>query len=299
MRSNLLASRRSAAAARSLDRMWLLHGTGKLTFVGSGSVTITPSIGSINAPASCGGTGANAASQTVTSTCAPNISTTENDAVLTFSAGAGFAGWSAPDNASPNTCMATTNPCTLVFGSNGKLTVTFNAVAVNQAPVNSVPGAQTTNEETAKVFSTANGNVISISDADAGTNPVQVTLSATNGTISLSGTTGLVFTTGDGTTDPTITFTGTISAINTALAGLSYNPILNFNGSAGLTITTNDQGFTGSGGAKSDTDLVAITVTAVNDAPTLDAICWDPAAILEDAGLSDGEPDRHRPRPDE
>ena len=247
-----------------------------LTFVGSGSVTITPSIGTISAPASCGGTGGTAASQTVTSTCAPNITTSENDAVITFSAGAGFAGWSAAASASANSCTNTvpdtTNPCSLVFGSNGALTVTFNAVAVNQAPVNSVPGAQTTNEDTAKVFSTANGNLISISDADAGTNPVQVTLTATSGTISLSGTTGLVFATGDGTTDVTMTFTGTISAINTALAGLSYNPTLNFNGSAGLTITTNDQGFSGSGGAKSDTDSVAITVTPVNDAPTIDAI---------------------------
>ena len=41
----------------------------------------------------------------------------------------------------------------------------------------------------------------------------------------------------------------------------------NFNGSALLTITTNDQGNTGSGGPTSDTDNVAITVTPVNDAP--------------------------------
>ena len=44
-----------------------------LTFAGagSGSVTITPSTGTVIAPVSCGGTGTAVASQTVTSTCLP------------------------------------------------------------------------------------------------------------------------------------------------------------------------------------------------------------------------------------
>ena len=61
-----------------------------LTFAGpgSGGVTITPSTGTINAPVSCGGTGTNASSQTVTSTCSPNISTSANGATVTFNASA-------------------------------------------------------------------------------------------------------------------------------------------------------------------------------------------------------------------
>src|SRR5262249_16931496 len=141
------------------------------------------------------------------------------------------------------------------------------AVPVNQPPVNTVPPPQSTNEDTNLVFSTAGGNPISIADPDAGSNPVQVTLSVTNGVLSLSGTSGLTFTTGDGTLDATMIFTGTIANINTALAGLTYVPTTNFNGSSTLTITTNDQGNTGTGGAQSDTDTVAITVSAVNDAP--------------------------------
>src|SRR5207253_286206 len=47
----------------------------------------------------------------------------------------------------------------------------------------------------------------------------------------------------------------------------SYSPAANFNGSDTLTLTTDDQGNTGSGGAKSDTDTVALTIYAVNDAP--------------------------------
>src|SRR5206468_13097253 len=85
----------------------------------------------------------------------------------------------------------------------------------NNAPVNSVPGAQSTNEDTNLVFSAGNGNLISISDADAGTNSVQVTLTVTNGLLTLNGTTGLIFSVGDGISDATMTFTGTIASINT------------------------------------------------------------------------------------
>src|SRR6185503_13488298 len=156
-------------------------------------------------------------------------------------------------------------------GSGGTLTDTDNVAitvgAVNDAPVNTVPGAQSTSEDTALVFSSGNSNQISISDLDAGASTVQVTLTGTNGVITLNGTTGLSFTAGDGTSDAAMTFTGTISDINTALNGLSFASTANFNGAANLQIVTSDLGNTGSGGTLTDTDNVAITVTAVNDAP--------------------------------
>ena len=96
---------------------------------------------------------------------------------------------------------------------------------------------------------------------------MQVTLTAANGTLTLSGTTGLSFTAGDGTGDSSDDLHRHAGDINTALDGLSFLPTANFSGSDTLTITTNDQGNTGSGGPRSDTDTVAITVTAVNDAP--------------------------------
>ncbi len=111
---------------------------------------------------------------------------------------------------------------------------------VNETVVNNVPGAQTTNEDTAKVFSSGNGNQISITDIDAGSNPIEVTLSVTNGTLTLAGTAGLTFTSGDGTSDSTMTFRGTVTNINTALNGLSYSPTANYSGSATLTITSLD-----------------------------------------------------------
>ncbi|MGZ8845236.1 MAG: Calx-beta domain-containing protein [Pyrinomonadaceae bacterium] len=136
------------------------------------------------------------------------------------------------------------------------------AAVVNQAPVNTVPAAQSVVQNSQLVFSTGNGNAISIADADAGTNPVQETLTAANGTLTLGTTAGLNFSVGTGTNNSTMTFTGTVAAINTALQGLIYRPTTNFVGAASLTVNTNDQGFLGSGGAKSDNDVVTINVGA-------------------------------------
>ena len=137
---------------------------------------------------------------------------------------------------------------------------TVSVAAVNDAPVNTVPGAQTTAMNTAKVFSTGNGNLISITDVDAASGTMQVQLVSTNGATTLSTLTGLTFSVGDGTADATMTFTGTVAAVNTALAGLSFNPTTSFTGAASLQIVTSDQGNTGSGGTLTDNDTVAITV---------------------------------------
>lgn len=140
------------------------------------------------------------------------------------------------------------------------VTVSLTVTAVNDAPVNSVPGPQETPKDANKVFSAANNNAISISDVDAGAFVVQVTLTATNGTITLPVLTGLTFSAGDGTADSTMTFTGTIANINLRLAGVTFAPYSGFSGAATLTIITNDQGRTGSGGTLTDTDAVGIYV---------------------------------------
>src|SRR4029079_18343346 len=95
----------------------------------------------------------------------------------------------------------------------------------------------------------------------------QGTIGVTHGTLTLATTAGLSFTTGDGTADASMVFTGSPANVNAALNGLSYAPTANYNGSALLTLTTDDQGTAGRGGAKPDTDTVDITVSAVNDAP--------------------------------
>jgi uncharacterized repeat protein (TIGR01451 family) len=142
-------------------------------------------------------------------------------------------------------------------------TVLITITPMNDAPVNAVPGLQVTPKNTALVFAPAQANPLSVSDVDAGSAPVQVTLNVTNGTLTLGSPAGLTFSTGDGTGDPNMIFTGTISAINTALNGLTYSPTNGFVGTDTLVMTTNDLGNTGSGGAQSDTHMIAITVGAL------------------------------------
>lgn len=134
-------------------------------------------------------------------------------------------------------------------------TITVNAV--NDAPVNTVPGPQTTTQNTSLNF----GSTISVADVDANINPVEVQLGVSNGTLTLSTTNGLTFTNG-GNGTASMTFTGTLTAINTALNGLVYRPVMGYTGPDQLTITTNDQGNTGTGGPLRDSDTVAITVVA-------------------------------------
>ncbi|HXQ69000.1 MAG TPA: choice-of-anchor Q domain-containing protein, partial [Pyrinomonadaceae bacterium] len=153
----------------------------------------------------------------------------------------------------------------------GSATRGIAITAVNDAPVNTVPGPQNTNEDTAKVFSSGNGNQISVADPDLGANPIKITLTATNGTLTLSTIAGLTITTGDGTDDPTIVFTGLLASVNTALNGLTFDPTPDFDGAASLQIISDDQGNTGTGGVLTDTDTINITVNAANDAPVVTA----------------------------
>ena len=119
------------------------------------------------------------------------------------------------------------------------------------------------------VFSTINGNAISVTD-DAAIGAVEkVTLTAGTGTLTLNGIAGLSFTTGDGTADSTMTFSGTLANINNALAGLSYTNATP--GSDVITMTTDDNGNSGIGGALQDTDTVQIAVTTTPSAnPAID-----------------------------
>lgn len=152
--------------------------------------------------------------------------------------------------------------------SSAAVTATVNVAGTNDAPVNVTGGAIATSEDAASVAVTG----LSVSDPDNAS--LTVTLSVGRGTLSLAGTAGLSFATGDGTGDATMTFSGTAAAINAALGGLSYTPTANVNGADSLTMTTSD-------GSASDTDNVAITVTAVNDAPVVAGDGTEDAAPID------------------
>ncbi|MFC5928270.1 tandem-95 repeat protein [Cryobacterium melibiosiphilum] len=136
--------------------------------------------------------------------------------------------------------------------------VTLSVAAVNDAPVNRMPGTQETPQNTSKTFSTTNKNLVSISDIDS--TSAKVTLTATNGTITLSGTSGLTGSTTSGST--TMTFTGTIVNINLALAGMSV-AVGSASTAATATLKMVTSDLTSSGVVMdTDTDTVTINVNA-------------------------------------
>lgn len=154
--------------------------------------------------------------------------------------------------------------------------------ATNQAPITTVPGGQSVQENGSLLFSSSNGRGIFVNDVDAGSNPVRLTLSATNGQLSLSGTTGLVFLVGSGTNNVTMSFEGTVANLNAALNGLVFRPAPGYFGAASLQVLTSDLGHTGFGGEKTDSDTIAITVVPLDRTPpTVTALTLlDPSPTL-------------------
>ncbi len=148
-------------------------------------------------------------------------------------------------------------------------TVTLNVTAVNDAPVLTVPGSISIDED---VTTAITG--ISVADVDAGTGNVTVTLSVPGGTLAATGTPSVIV----GGTATALTLTGTLADINAFLgaSAVTYTTALNNDGDVNLTVTVNDKGNTGTGGAKSDSEVITLDVQAVNDAP----VAAVPASII-------------------
>jgi len=106
-------------------------------------------------------------------------------------------------------------------------------------------------------------------DIDAASGLVNSRLQVNAGTlgVTLSGVT-TISAGSNGSGD--LTLRGTVADINATLASLTYTGAANANGPAAatLTLTTNDGGNTGTGGALQDVDAATISITPVNDAPT-------------------------------
>jgi YVTN family beta-propeller protein len=136
---------------------------------------------------------------------------------------------------------------------------------INQPPVLSVPGGQsvlgnaTDSSGNELTFSAGQAGVVSVADTDAGSSHEQVTLSAAHGILTLSSESGLTFSGGsDGS--GSMTFTGAVSDINTALDGLTYEPATGYAGSDALDVSVDDLGHSGDiGTAQTTSGSVAIT----------------------------------------
>ncbi|MFM4925871.1 retention module-containing protein [Aeromonas veronii] len=140
-------------------------------------------------------------------------------------------------------------------------TIHVEVSPVNDAPINVLPTTpQVAQEDQPFVI-----HGLQVKDVDAGNSPIKITLSVEHGTLTLPAGSGVTVV-GNGT--GSLVLTGTLADLNALLSGgVTYQGNSDFYGNDALTMVTNDQGNTGSGGALSDTDVLPIEVQPVNDAP--------------------------------
>ena len=135
-------------------------------------------------------------------------------------------------------------------------TIELQITPVNDGPVITAPSALSLAEDTTLSFLSG----LQIQDVDSGELPLQATLSVSQGKLRLGAATS---------GQRSLVLTGSLSELNASLAQLHYQPDADYTGADALTITVNDQGNTGAGGALSDSVTVDLTITPVNDAPVL------------------------------
>jgi hypothetical protein len=143
----------------------------------------------------------------------------------------------------------------------------INVSHINIAPTVTMPsGALAVNADASLVFSTANGNAVTVADADANGGMETVYVQVTGGTVTLGSTSGLFSFTGNGTS--LVSFIGTLPQLNAALNGLTFTPATLFRGSAFLSVLINDNGNLG-GAAKTGSGGAPIAVARGNVPPTI------------------------------
>lgn len=134
--------------------------------------------------------------------------------------------------------------------------------AINDAPVLTVPGPQFVGDSETLEFSAANGNAISVDDVDAGSGSLVLDLFLSQGSGSMllnpAAVGDLDSVSGDGS--DTVQAVGTLSALNAALDGMVFTPVLGATETVSLEVEVDDQGNTGAGGAQTDAASIEIGV---------------------------------------
>ena len=165
-------------------------------------------------------------------------------------------------------------------------------VAAGDSPYNLVPGPQAIDQGSPLLFSYSSGNPLHVGDVTSG-GQVSVTLAVRKGTITLSQTSGLTFLVGTGTSNITMTFTGSIADVNAALEGLQFQPTDGYSGPALLRVTTIGIGSGGPGGPPRVESTVEINVRPVSlqpEGPAQPQVPIAPPAIPVTLTGSQGQP---------
>jgi VCBS repeat-containing protein len=191
--------------------------------------------------------------------------------VLTFN--------TAPDREAPTDAGANNIYDVIIQVADGNGGFNTQAIAItvtniNEAPVITVPGAQSVNEDTALAISG-----LSINDVDLGAGNFTTQLTVGNGTLNVSLSGGASISAGASGSN-TLTLLGTQAQINAALATVSYQGNLDFNGADTLQIVTSD-------GALSDAKVVVIGVNAVNDAAVIEGT--KSGSVVEAGGVANAQ----------
>jgi hypothetical protein len=155
----------------------------------------------------------------------------------------------------------------------------------------SLPGLQTATANT-QVFSSANGDAITVSDSDyTSTGPAETTTVTVIGTPAgtSTGAVGTLSATASGAAQlsgvgtATLTITGSPTDITATLNGLIYTPGAGFFGTTTLSVSTNDNGNSGFGGSLVDTRTTSFTVVGLflSEVDLLKGNTTNPSQYLE------------------
>jgi VCBS repeat-containing protein len=217
-----------------------------------------------------------------------DVATTLEDAVINLSAPGVLANDSEP-NGFTLSVASYTQPAsgTVTVNANGSFTYT---------PTTNLNGADSftytlTNGNARASTATVNLTVTTVNDAPTinAISNLALLEDASAQIVNLSG-----LTTGAANESQTLTITATSSNPSlipdpsvsytspNATGALNFTPVANASGTATITVIVQDNGGTANGGVAAVTNTFTVTVTAVNDAPTLAAI--SNVVINEDAG---------------
>ena len=142
-------------------------------------------------------------------------------------------------------------------------TVTITLTNINDAPILTVPNTFTITEDT------QTGLVgIQVSDIDADSETINVTVSVTAGTLSATSAGGVTATI---QSETSVLLAGTVTSLSSYLiaGSVSFLPATDSTSDVTVTIIANDLGNSGTGGSMSDTATSTISIAPVNDAPTV------------------------------
>jgi VCBS repeat-containing protein len=147
-------------------------------------------------------------------------------------------------------------------GGSATGTVTITIQPANDPPVITAPATLTAGQD-----ADAPVTGISVADPDAGTAQIQLALSAGHATVTVRNNVGggvpASRITGNGT--GTVTMTGSLAEINATLSaaqGVIYHSAPGYAGPDSLTLTANDLGNSGSGGTRSNSKSVSVSLAS-------------------------------------